>query len=129
MQSEKLNKGNAGDLTQRPQADRPGGRKLPKRQTAADGRKSGFGNRRPGTHPGGQAGNGILAAAKKAGDGELARQGRARRPWRATAFACSRRRSTRVPQARLKVATRREPVETGATDSPFFVCPSPRRGV
>jgi len=49
MQSEKLNKGNAGDLTQRPQAGRPGGRKLPKRQTAADGRESGTGtgNRGP----------------------------------------------------------------------------------
>ena len=38
------------------------------------------------------------------------------------------KRSTRVPRARLKVATRREPVETGATDSSSFVSPSPGRG-
>jgi len=115
-----------------------GARKLPKRQTASGIRgswlaackirDSGAGNppsfRQAGTTAG-RPGKGQQAAAKKAGDGELARQGQAHRPWRATAFACSRRRSTRVPQARLKVATRREPVETGATDSSSFVSPSP----
>jgi hypothetical protein len=49
----------------------------------------------------------------------------ARGPQLATAFAYSRRRSTRVPQARLKVATRREPVETGATGPPSLSSQAP----
>ena len=54
MQSEKLNKGNAGDLTQRPQAGRPRDKGTAK--TAVGGRRLGLGIREPGTRPDGQAG-------------------------------------------------------------------------
>jgi len=112
---------NRGDATAAHSAGGLVRRALLERPTAGD---RGAGNSEPGTGNGRESGFGIRDSASGIRGSWLAARG----PWRATAFACSRRRSARVPQARLKVATRREPVETGATDSPSFVSPSPGRG-